>query len=79
MRIEQKSAENDLSAAAGVTAEDTARRAAYLKEQRDKILAKKRAERCVLVCRGQCTNDASIISQPSILSWQRGESQDVRS
>jgi len=42
---QQKAAEIELAEAAGVTADDTARRAAHLKQQRDKLLAKKRAER----------------------------------
>jgi hypothetical protein len=42
---QQKAAESELAEAAGVTADDTARRAAHLKQQRDKIVAKKRAER----------------------------------
>jgi hypothetical protein len=42
---QQKQTEKELTTAAGVTNEDAARRAAYLKEQRDKLVAKKRAER----------------------------------
>jgi len=45
MLREQKDKGKELAEAAGVSEEDAARRAAYLKEQRDKILAKKRAER----------------------------------
>lgn len=41
----QKNKEVELAKAAGVTEEDTVRRAEYLKAQRDKIIAKKKAER----------------------------------
>jgi hypothetical protein len=42
---QQKQTEKELTSAAGVTSEDAGRRAAYLKKQRDKLVAKKRAER----------------------------------
>lgn len=42
---EQKLKEKELAVAAGVTEEDAQRRAQYLREQRDKLIAKKKAER----------------------------------
>jgi len=42
---ESRDKEKEMAKAAGVTPEDAARRAKYLKEQRDRLLAKKKAER----------------------------------